>query len=432
MNRIFFVFQIFALLSLLNACATVPWEPSKDDMKIVGNQIYRSDKSFTLNAVHEADLCSKGDAFEPMIRAMAKIGEVGGNAVSFDLCGFSEDGSMLAPQSVSTVGVYAERAKDQRMVLLVRVLGETGSPEFRARAVESAAKSLCDETRAVYWIDGPDAGALAAHFKKLAPKLVLAAPENGDIAVTRNPAEAGNSGLFLLVGALPLDPLGNVNYVLPGTSETYALLEDTYTTEIERTPWVPDNSLLSPEEQTEGFVSLFNGRDLNNWRSYFYGQDSFRVTPEGYIECYQAGAGGLVTRDRYDNFILRLEYRLFDEGSNSGIHLRAPRAARQSKLGFEFQLMGDSQLAVPEIHSTGAIYDVLPALAPAAKPEGEWNEVEIMLDGPRCRATLNGVLVQDLNFDEIEELRYRLRNGFIGLQDHDDYVQFRNIRIKRL
>ncbi len=94
--------------------------------------------------------------------------------------------------------------------------------------------------------------------------------------------------------------------------------------------------------------------------------------------------------------------------------------------------MGDSHLSEPGNQSTAAVYDVLPALTVAARPEGEWNEVEIMLDGPRYRATLNGTLVQDVNFDEIEEMRYRLRRGFIGLQDHGDYVVFRNVRIKQL
>ena len=94
--------------------------------------------------------------------------------------------------------------------------------------------------------------------------------------------------------------------------------------------------------------------------------------------------------------------------------------------------MGDSYLTEPHKNSTAAVYDVLPALAVAARPEGEWNEVEIMLDGSHLKATLNGVLVQDTNFDEVEELRYRLRRGFIGLQDHDNYILFRNVRVKEL
>jgi len=421
-----------ALILLANGCATLEEVMDKDALKVQEGQIYRRDKAFTVQAVHVPGLFEKGAGLEVMVPAMARIAEAGANAIALDLGGFSEDGRSLDPASVATVSTYAERAKDQRMVLVVRVLGDAEDAGFRRNAVETAALALKSEGLALYWIDGPDAAMLAGQFKKLAPRLVLAAPENGDVQSVTDPNQAGNNGLMLLTGALPLDPWGDTNYVLPGTEETYTVLEAAYTRETERRPWTPDNSLLSEEEREAGFVSLFNGRDLDNWWPYYHGEKSFRVSEEGYIECYQAGAGGLVTRNRYDSYILRLEYMLKEPGANSGIHLWVPRAARQSKIGFEFQLMGDSDLTVPTQTSTGAVYDVVPAQAVATRPAGEWNELEIMLQGSHLRATLNGTVVQDLNFDEVEELRYRLRRGFIGLQDHDDYVAFRNIRIKEL
>ena len=81
---------------------------------------------------------------------------------------------------------------------------------------------------------------------------------------------------------------------------------------------------------------------------------------------------------------------------------------------------------------TAAIYDVMAPLVNAGKPAEEWNALEITLDGPLMKAVLNGEVVQDVNLDEIGELRTRLRRGFIGLQDHGNYVAFRNIRIRKL
>ena len=106
-------------------------------------------------------------------------------------------------------------------------------------------------------------------------------------------------------------------------------------------------------------------------------------------------------------------------------------ANRESKMGFEFQIMGDFG---EEAHKngTGAVYDVVAPSVNASQPAGHWNDLELILDGPRYRAILNGVIIQDLNFDEDDELRHRLRNGFIALQDHGSAVAFRNIRIKRL
>ena len=417
---------------LFSSCATVSHIAGKDDFRIADNLLYRNENHFTVHAVYQPDLCAKGTTLEHMIPAMAKVADAGGNAVAFDLCGFENNAMRLSRDAVDTVAAYARRAKEQNMAVVVRVVGDGNCNYCRRNAVATAAKALTNITTAIYWIDGPDAAALAARFKKTSPHLIVAAPDNGDLVTTTCAESAGDSGLFLLINSLPKDPYGNVNYVLMEYPQAYELLDAAYTTDVEKAAWTPDNSMLSEEEKTEGFVSLFNGRDLNNWWPYKRGVDSFRVNEDGYIECYQSGAGAIMSNKRYDDFILRLEYKLTDKDANSGIHLRAPRAARQSKIGFEFQIMGDSYLTEPNKNSTGAVYDVLPAIKVAARPEGEWNEVEIMLIGPHLKATLNGVLVQDVNFDEHEELRYRLRRGFIDLQDHDSYVLFRNVRVKEL
>ena len=58
--------------------------------------------------------------------------------------------------------------------------------------------------------------------------------------------------------------------------------------------------------------------------------------------------------------------------------------------------------------------------------------MEIELVGGKLRAAMNGRLLHDLDLDANAELRHRLRGGFIGLQDHNHPVAFRNIRIKPL
>jgi len=55
-----------------------------------------------------------------------------------------------------------------------------------------------------------------------------------------------------------------------------------------------------------------------------------------------------------------------------------------------------------------------------------------VLNGPHYQATLNGVQIQDVNFDEHPELSWRLRKGFICLSDHGSPAWFRNIRVKKL
>jgi hypothetical protein len=220
-----------------------------------------------------------------------------------------------------------------------------------------------------------------------------------------------------------------VHFVAPGTNEGYAAFDRFMADPAELEPWTPDNSVLSEEERADGWISLFDGKTLNGWWIKGVNKKGFEVK-DGAIVWAGPGADALYTHDRYGDFILRLEFRIAARG-NSGLFLRGPRTGRSSKIGMEFQLFDDVDKA-PDAHTTGAVYDVEPPLVGASKPAGEWNAIEIMLDGPIMKATVNGQVVQDRNLDEHDELRHRLREGFIGLQDHACHVAFRNIRIKKL
>jgi hypothetical protein len=183
-------------------------------------------------------------------------------------------------------------------------------------------------------------------------------------------------------------------------------------------------------EQGEGFVPLFGEHDLKGW--WYFGDNTagFHVSDYGYLEWAERGGGALMTDRRYGDFILRLEYKIL-KGGNSGIYLRAPRNCRQSYIGMEFQIQGDAG-EKPKDDGTGALYKQLAPLKNAARPGPEWNSLEITLQGTHLRAVLNGEVVQDTDLAGHDDLKYRLQRGFIGLQDHGNYVAFRKIRIKEL
>ncbi|HPO13462.1 MAG TPA: DUF1080 domain-containing protein [Candidatus Hydrogenedentes bacterium] len=431
-NRVYFlVLMIFAAAVVhFSGCATAITY-GKDDFKVVSGVLKRGDKDFSIKAFQVPALGACEGKVSLMAPTLVRIAEVGGNVVCFDLAGFSGDGKSLDPKALETVNTLATRAKDQRMGVMVRILGAHTDVDFCKNAVNTAAQALKNQGMAIYYFDGPDAAKYAKEFSKLAPGRLTAAPKNGDIeVVSASPASAPDHPV-LVVSAIPKEKTKNVHFLLEGKEEDYAALDAALTNPVEKAPWTPDNSLLSEAEQKDGFISLFDGKTLNGWWVWGGDTNGFRVSPEGWMEWVKAGGEAIYTRDRYDNFILRLEFKLKTEGSNSGVFLRAPREARQSKIGMEFQIMGDHGKA-PDNHTTGAVYDQIPPKVNAAKPAGQWNTLEIIFNGPMLKATLNGKVVQDLNFDENEELKYRLRRGFIGLQDHAHYVAFRNIRVKKL
>lgn len=402
-----------------------------DNFWISGGSLMRGTRAFHVRAIHVPTLASSTGQLGEMVPAFTRLGRAGADAAWYDVPGLNAEGSAMDPAAVAALATIAERAKDTRLAIVLRVPGAGGDEAWRERATETVARALRDQDLVLYWFDGADAAGLAKRFKKLAPKLTVIAPKNGDVqALDADPEKP--SPASLVVDAIPADPWGDTHFLLRGSGdETYAALDAAMMSEVEKQGYTPDNSLLSADERAEGFQSLFNGRDLSGW--WFYGDDKegFRVTPQGTIAWVREGGGGLISYKRFKDFVFRFEFKLFKEGDNSGTYIRAPRAGRQSKLGMEFQMMGDAG-KVPDEHVTGAVYDVLPPRVNAAKPAGEWNTVEIDFRGGHLKATLNGQVVQDVNFDDMEELKYRNREGFIGLQDHNCPVEWRNLRIKEL
>lgn len=95
---------------------------------------------------------------------------------------------------------------------------------------------------------------------------------------------------------------------------------------------------------------------------------------------------------------------------------------------------------------TGGIYRAIAPRKQVYKPT-QWNRYVILLKGPRLYATLNGVVIHDLNLDEqarevkrhdgslAPPVKDRPRRGHIGFQELSrggDHVTIRNARIKVL
>jgi len=184
----------------------------------------------------------------------------------------------------------------------------------------------------------------------------------------------------------------------------------------------------------DGFCWLYNKKDLTGWQ--YSARKPHNIDPndfyveDGVFHTRGASDHWLMTDRMYDNFVLRLEYRI-GAGSNSGILIWAPIPGRPSKAGFEVQLLDDAGQP-PKINGSGSLYNVVAPTVNAQKPAGEWNEVEITCDDPHLKVKLNGQMAQDVNLDQFPETQGHRRRGYIGLQDHAHKVAFRNVRIQPL
>ena len=189
-------------------------------------------------------------------------------------------------------------------------------------------------------------------------------------------------------------------------------------------------------EQEIDFTRLFNGRNLEGW--VVKGPKTWRVE-EGVLICDGAKDEGqwLRSEKEYENFVLRLEYRVIRQGGNSGMFVRATDEGDPAFTGMEVQILTDYG-EEPTVHSSGALYGSVAPKRNASKPHGQWNEMEIVCDNRRLMAILNGVQILDVDLDdeslpyEEKPLHLRATKGYIGLQDHGDPVQFRNILLAKL
>ncbi len=194
---------------------------------------------------------------------------------------------------------------------------------------------------------------------------------------------------------------------------------------------------VTAEERAQGFVPLFNGRDLSGW--VVQGGKNCWSVQNGAIVCSGERGGWLRTEKQYADFIWRLEYKISKRG-NSGIFIRAPKEGRSSMKGFEIQILDDYGKP-PTKYSSGSLYRLVAPTKNMSKPAGQWNTVEITCRGRHITVVWNGEKTIDVDIDDPElnasapannKPSRRASKGYLGLQNHRSHVEFRNLRIKEL
>ena len=200
---------------------------------------------------------------------------------------------------------------------------------------------------------------------------------------------------------------------------------------------------VSPASAAEP-VQLFNGKNLDGWSCYLADKDvkccDVWSVKDGLLCCKGKPMGYLHTKKKYENLKLVVEWR-WPEGekpTNSGVLMRITGEPKALPKCIEAQLMhgnaGDfygfqgckidgaaDRKIEKESEMCGKLTGVK-KMCGAEKPAGEWNRYEIVLDGGKLSAKVNGKLVNEAtDCDQVA--------GFIGLQSEGGPIQFRKVEL---
>ena len=212
---------------------------------------------------------------------------------------------------------------------------------------------------------------------------------------------------------------------------------------------------LSKKEQKQGWILLFNGNNLENWKGFNIPEvPTCWSVQNGFLTCKSDGGaetnGDIISIQTFADFELKIEWAI-SEGGNSGIFYHVvehPRYHYAYETAPEYQIIDDKGWpgTLENWQQCGADYAMHESSNnKVLKPAGEWNTTRILFYNNHVEHWLNGIKI--VEFDaytpEWEALKnsgkwksypdYAIsKTGKIGLQNHGSGVMFRNIKIRQL
>ncbi len=216
---------------------------------------------------------------------------------------------------------------------------------------------------------------------------------------------------------------------------------------------------LTDEEKAEGWMILFDGQSTKGWHQYGGAAvgSAWKIADgtiyldttskkDGKIE----GGGDILTDEEFENFHLKLEWKIAP-GGNSGIifYVNEDTAIykRPYETGPEMQVLDNAGHADAKIikHRAGDLYDLISCSKETVTAAGEWNKAEIKSVNGKLDFYLNGENVVSTHlWDEnwtkmVAASKFKQWPGFgtfkkgrICLQDHDNTVWYRNVKLRKL
>lgn len=212
---------------------------------------------------------------------------------------------------------------------------------------------------------------------------------------------------------------------------------------LSNTLYAAEINTLTENEKRAGWKLLFDGKTKAGWRNFKKetSSDGWKVVDGALTRV--AKAGDIITDQQYDSFILTLEFKISEAG-NSGIMFHVTEEEdRPWHTGPEFQIQDNVKGHDPQ--KAGWLYQLYPATVDQTKPVGEWNQIRLVITPELCEHYMNGFKycsyvkgsadwdkkVAKSKFSKYKNFG-KPTKGHICLQDHNDLVSYRNIKIREI
>ncbi len=163
---------------------------------------------------------------------------------------------------------------------------------------------------------------------------------------------------------------------------------------------------------------------------------------DGAIVCKPKHGGVLFTADKYADFTAQVEFKL-PPGGNNGLAIRYPGTGDPAYSAFgEIQILDNTAKQYAKIDPRqycGSLYGVFAATRGYLRPVGEWNFIQVTVNGTKVITEINGFRVVDGDTANVKDFMGKTphkgitaKEGYFGFAGHSDPVMFRAVRIKTL
>lgn len=219
------------------------------------------------------------------------------------------------------------------------------------------------------------------------------------------------------------------------------------------------DNVLTPKEEKQGWVLLFNGKNLNGWTNV--GKSTPPTTgwtiENGVLTVNsktkrEKRGGDIITVGEYSNFELTFDFNL-THAANSGVKYFFTKYDKGGWLGQEYQVLDDNnhpdaKMGTNGNRKTASLYDVIAVKGKKQlNSPGQWNTGRVVAKGKKVTHYLNGKKTVEYDrfsptyieavktvskFKDAVPVFGQADKGHILLQDHEDEVSYKNIKLRVL